>query len=154
MPFEQVGARRYAHVECAKKKEAEKTEEERNKEKLEQYIKKLFRTDVISVKIKKQIKTFQTQYNYTYSGILKALIYFYEVKQNSTEKSNDGIGIVPYVYQEAYNYYYNLWLVQQANKDKNIDEYIPTVVEIKIPSPQRKIKKRKRFTFLDNDEVT
>lgn len=80
MPFEQVGARRYAHVECAKKKEAEKTEEERNKEKLEQYIKKLFRTDVISVKIKKQIKTFQTQYNYTYSGILKALIYFYEVK--------------------------------------------------------------------------
>ncbi len=31
---------------------------------------------------------------------------FYEVKQNPVEKSNDGIGIVPWVYKQAFNYYY------------------------------------------------
>ena len=39
----------------------------------------------------------------------------------------------------------------QKNKDKIVSEYIPTVKEIIIPIPQRKIKTRKMFTFLDEE---
>jgi hypothetical protein len=49
-----------------------------------------------------------SKYNYTYSGIHRSLEYFYEVKGNSLDKANGGIGIVPFVYQDAYNYYYSL----------------------------------------------
>ena len=69
--------------------------EDLDKMKLEQYINKLFHTDYVDPRIQKQIKNYIKEYNFTYSGILKSLVYFYEVKQNPVEKSNDGIGIVP-----------------------------------------------------------
>lgn len=50
-------------------------------------------------------------YNYTYSGILRTLKYVFEVKNGDLSKANGGIGIVPWKYQEAYNYYYNQWLL-------------------------------------------
>ena len=78
-------------------------------------------------------------------------IYFFEVKHNSIEHANGGIGIVPYIYNEAFNYYYTLWLANQKNETKDIAEYIPKVREITIPIPQRKIKKRKIFSFLDEE---
>lgn len=60
--------------------------------------------------------------------------------------------IVPYVYQKAYNYYYSLWEAQQKNKEKIIEYYVPKVKEIIIPAPERKVKKRKNFSFLDEEE--
>ena len=50
--------------------------------------------------------------------MLKALIYFYEVKGNSVEKANGGIGIIPWIYKDAYNYYYDLWMIKQRNKNR------------------------------------
>ena len=38
------------------------------------------------------------------------------------------------------------------NKDVKIELYEPKVKEILIPRPQRKIKKRDLFTFLDEDK--
>ena len=89
------------------------------------------------------------EYNYTYSGIQKALYYHYEIKGGDKSKANGGIGIVPYVYKDAYNYHYNLWLAQQKNKDVQIELYTPKVKEIVIPRPQSTVKKRQLFTFLD-----
>jgi hypothetical protein len=83
----------------------------------------------------------------------KALIYFYEVQGNDKKKANGGIGIVPFVYQDAYNYHYNLWLAKERNRNKNIQEFIPKTIEVKIPPPQRKVKVKKKFTFLDEEEV-
>ena len=100
---------------------------------------KLFKEDYINPRIRKQINDFMTTYNYTYSGMLKALIYFYDVKGNSIEKSHGGIGIIPYIYKDAYNYYYQLWEAQERNKEKDIGLFVPQVVEIKIKNPQRKI---------------
>jgi hypothetical protein len=94
-----------------------------------------------------------SKYNYTYSGIHRSLEYFYEVKGNSLDKANGGIGIVPFVYQDAYNYYYSLWLAKEKNKLKNIEEFVPKTVEVKIPIPQRKVKKRKLFSFLDEEVI-
>ena len=92
------------------------------------------------------------EYQYTYSGMLKALVYFYEVKGNNKHKANGGIGIIPFIYKDAYNYYYNLWMIQQSNKDKNVIDYVPKLKEIKIPIPKKEPRKRSVFTFLDEQE--
>lgn len=143
-----VPPNQYAHRACA---ELEEKRELTEQEKLDKYIMKLFNTTYVSPHIKKQITSFIQKYNYTYSGMLKSLVYFYEVKGNSIEKSNGGVGIIPYVYQDAYNYYYSLWLAKQKNGDKQIELFIPKVKEIVIPVPQRQVKKRQLFTFLDEE---
>ena len=129
-----------------------KAKEVSDREALDEYIMKLFNTSYVDARIQKQIKQYVDEYNFTYSGIRKALVYFFEIKGNSIEKANGGIGIVPYVYQHAYNYYLALWQAQQKNEDKVIEHYVPNIKEIVIPRPQRKIKKRPLFTFLDEDD--
>ena len=84
--------------------------------------------------------------------MLKALVYHFEIKNGSIEKANGGVGIIPYVYDNAYNYYYNLWLAQQQNTNKNVEKYVPKVKVIIIPEPRIKEKKKKLFTFLDEEE--
>lgn len=150
-PYVQVSPRRYAHKECSMTEDEKLAQQEKDKIELENYIMKLYNITYVDARIKKQIKQYVEEYNYTYSGIHKALIYHFEIKGGSVEKANGGIGIVPYVYQQAYRYYYALWEAQQKNKDVIVNEYIPVVKEIIIPIPQRQVKKRKLFTFLDEE---
>lgn len=169
------GGRRYAHPECAKQKEEQeqelikqkeekaltkkqkdeqKTQEQKDKEALEEYVKKLFNETYVNPRARKQINTYVNDYNYTYSGILKALIYFYEIKHGNIEKAHGSLGIVPYIYKDSYNYYYSLWLAQQANKDKDIKAFAPTEAKvIVIPVPKKCPRKRPVFTFLDETEI-
>lgn len=148
----QVNKKRYAHKKCAEDYEANKTQEQKDKEALEEYILQLFQVEFIHPRVAKQIKEYIEKYNYTYTGIHKALKYFYEIKNNDISKANQGIGIVPYVYKQSFDYYYALWLAQEKNKDKEIQGYKPEVIEIKIKEPQLKPKKRKLFSFLDEEE--
>lgn len=151
--FVKTSARRYAHACCYGAKSAEMTQEEKDKIALEEYIKQLLNITTINPRIRKQIKTYIEEYKYTYSGIKKALIYFFEIRGNSVEKANGGIGIVPYVYKQSFDYYYGLWLAKQKNEDKNIETYQPTIIEIKITPPKRNPKRRKKlFSFLDKEE--
>jgi len=136
--------------------QANKTKEEKDREALETYIKKLFKTQVVPPRAQKQIKQFVKENNFTYSGILKSLKYFYEVKGGSLEKANGGIGIVPWVYEKAYNYYYSIWLAEQENN--KILETQPSIlnmpqVEIHITTPKKEPVGRKRtyFSFLDEE---
>lgn len=110
---------------------------------------KLLNEPYVNARVRKQMNDYISMYNYTYSGMLKALIYFYEVKGHSIDKANGGIGIIPFIYKDAYNYYYNLWMIRQSNEDKNIIDYVPKVKEIKIPIPQKQPRKREVFTFLN-----
>ena len=116
---------------------------------------KLFNEDYINARVRKQINQYKEEYNYTYSGMLKALIYFFEIKKNSIEKANGGIGIIPYIYKDAFNYYYAIWEAQQKNEAKLVKMVNPidedNTWEIKIPVPQRNIKKRNLFSFLDEE---
>ena len=113
---------------------------------------------VVRHKIKRQIKDYVTNQGFTYSGIHKALIYYYEVKGNKFDegKAQGGIGIVPYVYQNAFNYYYAIWEAQQKQEHivdaGSLAEYIPRVVEVKIPVPKRQERKRNLFSFLDEEQ--
>ena len=84
-------------------------------EELDVYVAKIYDylTTQIGMKVNygdlvRQCKDFKTKYKYSYNGIYLSLKYFYGVKKMSPEKSNNRIGIVPYVYEEARTYYENL----------------------------------------------
>lgn len=154
-PYVKPNSRRYAHKTCAQTAEKNKTQEEKDKELLEKYIKDLFGINCISPKIKKQIETFKKDRNYSYTGIYKTLKYFFEIKGNSIEKANGGIGIVPFVYDEAYLYWRALWEARERNEQVDIKEFILPVREVHIEPPQRQPMKhiRKLFTFLNEEET-
>lgn len=164
---ELVGTKRYAHKTCLLQKigspeEKAKAEQEAAEQKkqaddlaaLEDYINKLFNTDFVNPTIRKQINDYHDKYKYTYSGILKSLIYFFDINHHSTENCNGGIGIVPYVYDQAKEYYTRLWKIQQVNNDKPIEQFVTQEQEIiKIDPPQpHKRKQNKLFSFLDEEE--
>ena len=109
--------------------------------------------DYVSPRVQKQIKEYKKNYNFTYSGMLKALIYFFEVKQNPIEKANGGIGILPYIYKEAYDYYYSIYLANNKNKSKDLSTYKIKTKESTIQKPERAVKKRNLFSFLDEEEI-
>lgn len=142
--------RRYAHEECAKRFAIEKTQEEKDLEELENYIKKLSNKQFIEPKIRKQIKDFRKEYQYTYSGILKTLIYWHEIKGNKPEISTYGLAIVPYVYEQACQYYYSLYVIKLTNSGKNIKEYKnPKTKVIEIFPPKAKEKSIRLFDLDD-----
>lgn len=145
------GARRYAHQTCLPSGEIvplPQVDEELTK--LIEYIQNLLGKDYNAARVNKQIKDFKEEYGYSYSGMLKSLVYFYEVKGNSKEKANGGIGIVPFIYNDAYNYYLNLYLANQQNINKDVKSYTSKVKEITIKAPIVEFSKR---LFNLDDEV-
>lgn len=148
-----TGARRYAHIECDPNNTdliPLEQKEDSDLIKLKNFINELYGKEANWALINKQIKTFTLENNYSYSGILKSLIYFYRIKNNSIDKSNGGIGIVPFIYKDAYNYYYSLFSAQEQNKNIDINKITSKIKEITIKSPR--IILPKKFFNLD-DEV-
>ena len=139
---------RWVHKTCAAQHPAN------DLEKLMLYIINLYnlKDNYIPQKYQKQLNQYEADYEFSYSGMLKALKYWYEVKKHPLDKTK-GIGIIPYIYKEARDYYYALYLADLQNKQiKDFKEYIPKDVEVKIKPPQRQIDKRPLFTFLDEEE--
>ena len=150
-PFEKPSSNRYAHKSCHEEFLKTQSQEDLDKKALYDYINKLFKGQCNMAAINKNIKKYREEYNYTYSGIHKALIYFFEIKGNSIEDCHGGIGIVEYAYKDAYNYYLNIWKIQKQNENLNIESFIPKDVSVTILPPQPKKKKKKLFAFLDEE---
>lgn len=142
---------RYAHQSCYEKHMSSMSQEERDYEELIEYIKHLLGDD-INPRVWKQLKEYKEVYKYSYSGILKTLKWWYELKGNDVEKANGAIGIVPYVYQQACAYYYALYLAQVANADKDIEHLQVTVREFVIEPPQRIVRPLRLFNLDDESE--
>lgn len=151
--FTQINSRRYAHKKCYEKNQEQIKKIEKDKKALDEYIKNLFGYDSIPTRVRKQIKDYTTIDKYTYSGILKTLKYFYEVKGNTTEKANGGIGIVEYIYRDAEKYWRSIWEAQELNKKKTREEVAIPTKEIRIKPPIREPMRRfkERFTFIKED---
>ena len=139
---------RYAHKSCAQAHPAD------DREKFKVFLIKLyqFKDDYAWPRLMQQAETIAKDYKFTYSGMMKALEYFYKVKQHPIDKTK-GVGIIPYVYKQAYDYYYSLWMASEQNKTKNLDDYIPKDIVVTISAPQRQVEKRQMFTFLDEEEL-
>lgn len=155
-PFIKVRTNRYAHQVCHDKAMAERSQEEKDKELLENYIKELFGYEKIPEVVYKQIKQYLNDYNYTYSGMYKTLKYHYEVKRGNIEKAYGRIGIVPYMYNEAARYYYAIWEAQQRSTAiiaREQGRFEKNIREVRIEPPKRAVMRPKRrpFGFLEGD---
>ena len=139
-----INGRRYGHAKCYPDNNnfvplvEKKISEE---QKIKNYAKSILKEQYVAARVNKQIKDFLAE-GYTASGILKTLIYWYEIKHNDISKAMGGIGIVPYVYKQALDYYYNLYLAEMASADKDINEYRPKeiLVSIDLPKKEKEIK--------------
>lgn len=125
-PYVTMG-RRYAHKACWEEHNAKVPQEQRDYDNLIQYLKDLFGMNP-SPLILRQIREYKKDYNYSYTGIMKTLQWWYNVQKKPLGDTNTGIAIVPYIYQDASSYYYNLYLAATLNE------------EIEIKSPESKIK--------------
>lgn len=93
--WEQIG-RRYAHKECYEEHIRLNGEEE----KIFNKCKELFGGYYNKARIQKQLKKFYDD-GLTKEGIYNAIEYWFDIKNEDVSKANNGIGIVPFVYDEA-----------------------------------------------------
>jgi len=126
---------RYYHKDCPNELQKRPLSD---KEKLEATIKRIFKIKRLTPKFTMQINKYVKEYNYTYIGIEYTIHYFFEIKENSIDKAQGGIGIVPYVYAEAEQHYLaQLAIKKKAEKLGNILDIItPQKIMIKLPKPK------------------
>lgn len=81
------------------------------------YICEKYGLDRPTGQILKQIQSFSEDFEYRYKGMELALRYFFDLEQNSV-KENTGIGIVPYVYDRARNFYSKKKMIENSLTDE------------------------------------
>lgn len=97
-----------------------------------------------------QLKLFREKYpHYTFKGILNALIYFYEVKKGSKKRANEGIGIVPYIYDEAQEYFKRL----NYKKEQIAETVSKQLEEESVILKVKKINEKKKKIFYDLENL-
>ena len=151
---------RYAHEKCAAernitgivvKAEIEQSEENVDELQLRNYIDELWNKKANYPAIGRQLKIYLgPQYNFTYKGIHNALRYYYEITHHPVSMKYNDLAIVPYVYVKAQEYYEKIKNARERNKKVGEIEQ-KNVKEIHIPIPQTTVKKRKLFTFFEED---
>ena len=144
---------RYAHIECGKQHEANQTQDEKDFDTLYRYVKEQQKDNFDFVKFKKIVEAWKKEYNFTFNGMYYTLIYFYEVKKNSKQKFIDGsLGIIPFCYKDAQNYYYNIYLASQRAGTGSYDATKSRSVEIEPPIARTKIPKLFNLDMEDDNE--
>lgn len=98
-----------------------------------------------------QMMKFKNQ-GMTYKGQLLTLKYFFEIKKSSIEKSNGSIGIIPWIYSEAAEYYAQKEKEQKAISDAIKAQLEKDRVEIKY-NPSNYINKKKKKKEIDLNSI-
>ena len=132
-PFVKVGARRYAHKECAESQDDSVKQEEIDKENFFKCVKSIYGPGYNYVMINKQALNFIKQYGYTWSGMTGCLHWFYNINHGNLEEGHGGIGIIPYIYEDVRKYYQQLYTTQYQNSNKQMRQQ---VIEFNIVPPK------------------
>ena len=140
---------RYWHVDCWKKSQKEK-----EKKIAEEMGRKAIFNYLVEIGLPpnyafwgRQRNDFINKYGYSDSGILMALKYWFGEKKNSTARANGGMGIVPYIYDEAQNYYRKIILKKKRLSEQAIKQQKEKNKTIKIIKTEEN--KKKGFINLD-----
>lgn len=135
--YVQVKGRRYAHKKCYENRSSEEVDKDEFWETLDQ----IFHgsTNYDYRKVDSQLRSYLKQ-GYTIRGVINAVKYWFNVKNGSIIDANKGIGIVPFIYQEAQEY--------QAYLDKQRIE-ITSIDEMQSTKVQKVQKREKKVQFLD-----
>lgn len=138
---------RWYHLSCYQTHKEKTVKEEQDKIRLTEYICKLYGIDKLSALINRQIKEYKEEKEYKYSGMLYTLVYFYEIKENKfSPERTKGIGIIPYIYEEAKNYYEetkrNQATIDKCMQIQTISSYYPVKhISIRLASDNELIEK-------------
>lgn len=114
--YQEVRYHRYAHLTCH---EPRVDADGAMFNMIIQYCGEIFGKEANFPRIGKQIKEYATS-GMTYNGIYLTLKYWYEVKKNDISKSKGGIGIVPYIYKEARDY----WKTMEPKRIPKMEEEV------------------------------
>lgn len=140
--------RRYAHLECENKisrgEKVENTDSRADQIDFHDFINDLFNKKCNWPLIQQQERKY-LQEGMTYSGMKKTLYWWYHIQGHSTSQSNGSIGIIPYAYKQAEQYYYKLYTVNESNKDKEKTEI--KTIEVKVKEPQVVLRQTKFFNI-------
>lgn len=122
------------HTQCLEVYENQSKQEARDKEELYKYVCALFDISAVNGLMIQQIKNFHEHYNYKYKGMQLTLEYFYDTLDNSVDNIN-GLGIIPYCYEDAKEYYAQGIELQEYLEGINKEDFVITkTVHIKSPS--------------------
>lgn len=144
------GFDRFAHKDC---KSNDDNREITDKEKLRKFLSELYNLDNSSASLNakmRQAENMVVKNGFTYSGIRGSLTYFFLVKKNSPENDNY-LGIVPYIYEEAKEYYRK---IKEANRKNELNKELikskPVISQVKVKTIEKNDKISK-FSFLDEE---
>jgi hypothetical protein len=116
--------KKYYHKNCF----FEWQQESEHRKQLIEYICQLYRLDAPTGLILKQIKDFQVDYKYKLKGMELALRYFHETLGNPVQQGA-GIGIVPFVYEEAKNDYIKKMKITESLQNFEGNEEITVYID-------------------------
>lgn len=142
--YRKVG-NRYAHIECYN---SNYTEDDEKSEEIYTFLKSIGISCNRGI-CENQRQRFITKNGFTNEGILKALKYWYLVKKMPTEKSENRIGIVPFIYDEAQIYYNTI-----NNKKKAVAAEVEKQLKKEtIQFSIKNIKEEKNKGYIDLDSI-
>lgn len=112
----------------AELKDAMSEEEYQQKKQYYTYLRGLL-TEEPSSKVYALTEDYIRRYSFSYEGMYKTLVYLNEIIEKELE--GDIVGILPYYYNEADNYYEQIDRINEANKDVDVKGmYSPVTVKI------------------------
>jgi hypothetical protein len=113
----------------------------------------LYSIDIPTGWILKQIKDFKEQFNYTYKGIKSTLHYFFEIQEGNDVADSLGIGIVPFVYDEAKKFYIDKKAVRDSLIGINLEEMEANKKIINIKRNSFELDKYKDVALIDIEKL-
>lgn len=126
----------YYHNPCYQQFELNK----QHLKELHDYISKVYNVEFPTGWMLKQIKEYKTKRNYTYKGMELTLRFIYEVENKYLREASDsGLGLIPYFYEKAKQYYINLYSVTQSATNIEIDN-TSEIIYLKPPTNKKKNK--------------
>ena len=120
-------------MDCAAKQDSTLLQEKKDRETFYEMVKSIYGNDYNFMMIDKQATSYIKQYGYTWSGMTKCLNWFYNINHGLLEEGHGGIGIIPYIWNDVYKYYYDLYKAQEKNKGIKLRH---PVIEFNIQSPR------------------
>lgn len=107
------------------------------------FLRKDLKYDFNFVKVRKQWESFLKN-KMTAKGMYFALKYFYEIKKNDVSKSENGIGIIPHIYEDSRDYW-----VEREHREQGIVAAIEQqikeaqnqrIVDVRVKKVKRQVK--------------